>query len=78
LDFRNHYVRDALDKAVGPYLPEKTLRSRLTRIAAIAALAFVVFLAFVSIIQYSTPRPAKPPPAAKPGAVEILLVPAKP
>ena len=78
MDFRNHYVRDALEKSVGPYLPEKTLRSRLARIAAIAALAFAVFLAFVSIIQYSTPRPAQPSPAAKPGAVEILLVPAKP
>ena len=77
MDFRDQPVKEALDKAIGPYRPERTPRARVIRIAAIAALTVVVVLAFLGIIQYSTPRPAQKPPAAKPGAIDIILVPPK-
>jgi len=77
LDFRDQHIKEALDKAIGPFRPEKTLRARLTRIAAIAALTMVAVLGFLGIIHYSTPRPAANSPAAKPRPIEIQLVPAK-
>jgi hypothetical protein len=77
-DFRDHHVKEALDRTVGPYRPEKTARARLKRIAAIATLTLVAVLAFVGIIQVSTPRPATPAPAPKPGKIDVLLVPARP
>lgn len=78
MDFRDQPVKEALDKAVGPFRPEKTLRSRVARIAVVAALTVVTVLAFLGIIQYSSPRPGPAAPAAKQKPVEILLVPAKP
>jgi hypothetical protein len=77
LDFRDQPVKEALDKAIGPYRPERTVRSRVIRIAAIAALTVVVVLAFLGIIQYSSPRPGQKPPTAKPAAIDIILVPPK-
>jgi hypothetical protein len=78
LDFRDQPVKEALDKAIGPVRPERTLRSRIVRIAAVAALTVVTVLAFLGVIQYSSPRPGPAAPAAKPNPIEILLVPAKP
>lgn len=78
MDFRDQPVKEALDKAIGPFRPERTLRSRVVRIAIVVALTVVTVLAFLGIIQYSSPRPGPAAPAAKPRPVEILLVPAKP
>jgi hypothetical protein len=77
LDFRDQPIKEALDKTIGPYRPEKTLRSRLRRMAAIAALTLVAVLGFVGIIHYSAPRPGAPAPAAKPRPIEVQLVPAR-
>jgi hypothetical protein len=74
---RDHLVKEALDKAVGPFRPEKTLRSRLKRTVAIAVLALLAVAGFVGIIHYSAPRPAPPGPAAKPAPIEVQLLPPK-
>lgn len=78
MDFRDQPVKEALDKAIGPFRPERTLRARVVRIAVVVALTVATVLAFLGIIQYSSPRPGPAAPAAKPKPIEILLVPAKP
>lgn len=77
MDFRDQPIKEALDKAIGPFLPEKTARSRMVRIAVVVALAVATVVGFVAIIHYSSPRPKAPPPAAKPRPIEIQLVPGK-
>jgi hypothetical protein len=76
-DFRDHVVEKALDKAVGPYRPEQTRRSRFRRIAIVVALTLAVVAAFWTILHLSAPnsgaRPAKP----RPVPVELLPAPAR-
>jgi hypothetical protein len=76
VDFRDHAVRKAVEDAVGPYRPEKKLRSRLVRIAMVAALTLATCLGFWAMLHYSSTKHAKP--AAKPIAIELLPAPAKP
>ena len=78
MDFRDQPVKEALDKAIGPFRPERTLRARVVRIAVVVALTVATVLTFLGVIQYSSPRPGPAAPAAKPKPIEILLVPAKP
>jgi hypothetical protein len=74
-DFRDHIVKKALDETIGPWRPEKTLRSRLRRIAAVAALAIAAVAAFAFIIDLSAPRPKPAAAHRKPVAVDILPAP---
>lgn len=75
MDFRDQAVKDALDKTIGPWRPEKTARARFIRVAATAAVSLGVVLGFWVVIHHSTPKPG-PPAAAKPVPVQ-LLAPAK-
>ena len=77
MDFRDHFVQKALDKAVGRYRPEKTLRSRIARMAVIAAVAVVVFAGFWAALHHSTPKPAPRAAERKPIAIELLPAPGK-
>ena len=74
-DFRDHVVKKALDDTIGPYRPEKTLRSRLRRIATVAALAIAAAAAFAFIIDLSAPRPKPAAANRKPVAVDIVPAP---
>lgn len=76
MDFRDQFIKEALDKTVGRYRPEKRLRSRLVRIAAIAALALVAVLVVAEgILNRSAPKPAPPASAQRPVSVDILPAP---
>jgi len=76
LDFRDHYVHEALARTVGPFRPERTRRARLVRIAAVALLTVMAVAGFLALIQVSAPRPAPSAAPPKPGKIDILLVPA--
>ncbi|MBL0141018.1 MAG: hypothetical protein IPP91_02870 [Betaproteobacteria bacterium] len=54
MDLRDQIIKEALDKTVGPYQPEKKLRPRLARVATIAVLAVAAALGVVIILN----RPA--------------------
>ena len=75
-DFRDQPVQDALEKAVGPYRPEKTLRLRLARVAAIAALALAAFAGFWALFNFATSENDKQRRAQKPIPVNLLPPPA--
>lgn len=76
-DFRDQHIKEALDKAVGPWRPETDARSRRRRIAVVVALTAVVGVAFWTMLYFSSPKhAAKTAPGAKP--VPIQLVPVAP
>ena len=64
MDFRDHFVQKALDKAVGRYRPEKTVRSRIARMAVIAAVALCAFAGFWAALHHSTPKPRAAAPCS--------------
>jgi hypothetical protein len=72
MDFRDQFVKTALDETVRPYRPEKTLLARLRRIGVIAALALATCVGLVVVLNRSTPRPPPPPSSGKPIAVQLL------
>ena len=71
-DFRDQAIKDALDKTVRAYRPEKTRRKRLARIALVAALTVAAVAAFWIVLHFSTPKPAPKGAKGKPVAVELL------
>ena len=75
MDFRDHFIKEALDRAVGPYRPEKRLWSRVVRIAAMAALAVAACVAVWSALDHSSPKSAPPGANRKPVSVQILPAP---
>jgi len=77
VDFRDQPVKEALDKAIGPFRTERTLGGQLARIAVIVALAVATVLGLLAVIHISSPRPGPAAPAAKPRPIEIQLVPGK-
>jgi hypothetical protein len=72
MDSRDQIVKEALDRTVGAYRPEKTLRSRLRRVAIVAALALAAFLGFAAILHHSVLQPAPASTERKPVSVRIL------
>lgn len=77
MDFRDQFIKEALDKAVGRYRPEKTVGSRLARIATIAVVALVAVFGLAWMFHYAMKGLSPPPAAPKPITVELLPSPAK-
>jgi hypothetical protein len=72
MDFRDQFIKEALDKAVGPYRPEKTLRSRLARMAMIAVVTIAAVFGLAWMFHYAMKELAPPAPKPKPISVELL------
>ncbi len=77
MDFRDQFIKEALDKAVGPYRPEKTLRSRLARMAMIAVVTIAAVCGLAWMFHYAMKELAPPATAPRPITVELLPSPAK-
>lgn len=77
MDFRDQFIKEALDKAVGRYRPERRVRSRLVRIAMIAAFALAAVLGLAGIFHYAMSGIAPSARDRKPISVELLPAPGK-
>jgi hypothetical protein len=77
MDFRDQFIKEALDKAVGRYRPEKTVRSRLARMAMIAVATIAAVLGLAGMFHYAMKELATPAAAPRPITVELLPAPAK-
>lgn len=77
MDFRDQAIKDALDKAVPRYRPERTIRSRLARIAMIAVVTVAAVFGLAWMFHYAMKELAPPAPKPKPISVELLPPPGK-
>lgn len=72
MDFRDQFIKEALDKAVGHYRPEKTIRSRMARVAMIAVVTIAAVFGLAWMFHYAMKELAPPAPKVKPISVELL------
>jgi hypothetical protein len=77
MDFRDQFIKEALDKAVRPYRPERTVRSRLARMAMIAVVTIAAVAGLAWMFHYAMKELAPPPAAPRPITVELLPAPTK-
>jgi hypothetical protein len=76
MDFRDQVVKEALDRTIGPWRPEKSRRARIRRVLVVVALTLVSVLGFWAVLHVSSPK-GKKPPQSRPIAVELVAPPGR-